>query len=102
MFLQEAFFLPLVGFQVKEQPHAAEMANNGRFLYLRSMEPLKPEIIPEKILEEVRLRKDLQKRGLCLFFMPIRQSGRTLVDRLMNETEDAILVTPKELPPSRA
>jgi hypothetical protein len=66
------------------------------------MEPIKPEIIPEKILEEVRLRKHFAEQGIEVHVSRARRWGTSLANRLMNETEEAVLVTPKELPPSRA
>lgn len=65
------------------------------------MEPVKPQIIPERVLEEVRLRKEAREKGIQMIVYHRRQSGRELVDRLMNHTEgEKVVATYKYRPKS--
>lgn len=60
----------------------------------------KAKVIPEKIVEEVRLRKHFQEQGVQVIVSRKRQWGSALANSLMNNTEDAEIIEPKELPPS--
>lgn len=58
----------------------------------------KAKIIPEKILEEVRLRKHFQEQGIQVIVSRKRQWGGTLANSLINNTDDAEIVEDKQLP----
>lgn len=61
---------------------------------------VKVEIIPQKILDEVALRKKFAEDGIQVFVSRKRQWGSRLANALLNDTVDAEVVSPKELPNS--
>lgn len=64
------------------------------------MKSNKPQIIPQKILDEVALRKKFAEDGVTVVVSRKRQWGGVLANSLLNHTEDAEIIELKQLPPT--
>jgi hypothetical protein len=60
----------------------------------------KAEIIPQKIVNEVALRKKMAAQGINICVSRKRAWGSNLAHPLLNDTVDAEIIPDKELPPS--